>query len=418
MIVGSDRRHGDKKLGLKPRSDTIILVRIDPGKGVALLSLPRDLKVEIPGHGTDKINVAYTLGGPKLTIKTVKQLTGPRDQPLRRRQLPRLRGGRQRARLRIRRHRPPLLQQQRGAGLRRELRGDQREARLPEDVRRARARVRALPPHRQRHRARRAPAGLPAPGARTGDARASCSATTDKLIDIFADNTALGHRLHRRAAPPAAADARRARQADQAGQVPRPAGRVVRDRQSRPRSRRRCASSCTCGPQRARSNRSRKRSKAARKGKARHRRNLIDVTMASRAQGQLAQGPRRLPRLLPAQAGAGLLVRRGRAAHLHDRRPPTTSATAPTRWSSSPASSASTTACRARPGATRRSSSTRPRRARSAGREYLLFYNGDRLRLVGWKTRARLLLGLEHAAPDVSAKEMLGVARSLASALR
>ena len=76
MIAGSDRRHGDKKLGLKPRSDTIILARIDPGKGVALLSLPRDLKVEIPGHGTDKLNVAYTLGGPKLAIKTVKNATG------------------------------------------------------------------------------------------------------------------------------------------------------------------------------------------------------------------------------------------------------------------------------------------------------------------------------------------------------
>ena len=76
MIAGSDRRHGDTKLGLKSRSDTMILVRIDPGKGVALMSLPRDLKVEIPGHGTDKLNVAYTLGGPKLSIKTVKQLTG------------------------------------------------------------------------------------------------------------------------------------------------------------------------------------------------------------------------------------------------------------------------------------------------------------------------------------------------------
>ena len=76
MIAGSDRRHGDKKLGLKPRSDTIILARIQPGKGVALLSLPRDLKVEIPGYGTDKLNVAYTLGGPKLSIKTVKSLTG------------------------------------------------------------------------------------------------------------------------------------------------------------------------------------------------------------------------------------------------------------------------------------------------------------------------------------------------------
>jgi polyisoprenyl-teichoic acid--peptidoglycan teichoic acid transferase len=76
MIAGSDIRHGDKKLGLKARSDTIILVRIDPGKGVALMSLPRDLKVEIPGHGADKLNVAYTLGGPKLSIKTVKHLTG------------------------------------------------------------------------------------------------------------------------------------------------------------------------------------------------------------------------------------------------------------------------------------------------------------------------------------------------------
>jgi LCP family protein required for cell wall assembly len=76
MLVGSDRRHGDKKLGLKPRSDTIILIRVDPDKGVALLSLPRDLKVSIPGRGMDKINTAYTRGGPKLTIKTVKQLTG------------------------------------------------------------------------------------------------------------------------------------------------------------------------------------------------------------------------------------------------------------------------------------------------------------------------------------------------------
>jgi polyisoprenyl-teichoic acid--peptidoglycan teichoic acid transferase len=75
MLAGSDRRHGDKKKGLKPRSDTIILMRVDPNKGIALLSLPRDLKVSIPGHGSDKINAAYTLGGPKLAIKTVKQLT-------------------------------------------------------------------------------------------------------------------------------------------------------------------------------------------------------------------------------------------------------------------------------------------------------------------------------------------------------
>ena len=41
-----------------------MLVRLDPEEATALLSLPRDLKVEIPGHGTDKINAAYDLGGP------------------------------------------------------------------------------------------------------------------------------------------------------------------------------------------------------------------------------------------------------------------------------------------------------------------------------------------------------------------
>ena len=76
LVVGSDRRYGDKKKRIKSRSDTIMLVRIDPGRGVALLSIPRDLKVQIPGYGTDKINVAYALGGPKLTIKVVRQLTG------------------------------------------------------------------------------------------------------------------------------------------------------------------------------------------------------------------------------------------------------------------------------------------------------------------------------------------------------
>src|SRR5205823_5025193 len=43
---------------------------------IALLSLPRDLKVDIPGYGTDKINAAYSLGGPKLTLQTVKAVTG------------------------------------------------------------------------------------------------------------------------------------------------------------------------------------------------------------------------------------------------------------------------------------------------------------------------------------------------------
>jgi polyisoprenyl-teichoic acid--peptidoglycan teichoic acid transferase len=82
MILGSDQRFGDKKLGLKPRSDTIILVRLDPDKeATAVMSVPRDLKVKIPGHGTDKINAAYELGGPRLTVKTVKSLFAKPGQP-------------------------------------------------------------------------------------------------------------------------------------------------------------------------------------------------------------------------------------------------------------------------------------------------------------------------------------------------
>jgi LCP family protein required for cell wall assembly len=74
LILGSDERldlPGDK------RSDTTILLRVDPDQNkIALLSIPRDLKVSIPGHGVDKFNAAYSLGQAKLTLRVVKQLTG------------------------------------------------------------------------------------------------------------------------------------------------------------------------------------------------------------------------------------------------------------------------------------------------------------------------------------------------------
>jgi polyisoprenyl-teichoic acid--peptidoglycan teichoic acid transferase len=78
LILGSDRRPKNNVEGAGgSRSDTIMLVRLDPDKkATAIMSLPRDLKVEIPGHGTDKINAAYELGGPALTTKTVKRITG------------------------------------------------------------------------------------------------------------------------------------------------------------------------------------------------------------------------------------------------------------------------------------------------------------------------------------------------------
>jgi len=81
MLLGSDRRpRGNTEgAGTDARSDTIILVRLDPSKeATALMSLPRDLKVNIPGHGLDKINAAYDIGGPRLTLRTVKELTGLR----------------------------------------------------------------------------------------------------------------------------------------------------------------------------------------------------------------------------------------------------------------------------------------------------------------------------------------------------
>jgi LCP family protein required for cell wall assembly len=59
------------------RTDSITLVRVDSSKHrIAYLSIPRDLRVEIPAHGTSKINAAMQLGGSALAVKTVRVLTG------------------------------------------------------------------------------------------------------------------------------------------------------------------------------------------------------------------------------------------------------------------------------------------------------------------------------------------------------
>lgn len=75
LILGSDKRADETE---DPgRSDTTMLLRLDPDRNaIAVMSIPRDLKVEIPGYGTGKFNEAYSYGGPKLTLQTVKQLTG------------------------------------------------------------------------------------------------------------------------------------------------------------------------------------------------------------------------------------------------------------------------------------------------------------------------------------------------------
>ena len=83
MILGSDRRYGDKEAKLKPRSDTIILVRLDPDKEViAMTSIPRDLLVDIPGVGNQvKINGAYENFGERGAVRAVKKLLSIDGKP-------------------------------------------------------------------------------------------------------------------------------------------------------------------------------------------------------------------------------------------------------------------------------------------------------------------------------------------------
>ena len=78
LILGADvgkNFHGREATG--GRADSIMLLRTDPDDHrLSYLSIPRDLRVEIPGHGADKINAAYAFGGPALAIDTVEALTG------------------------------------------------------------------------------------------------------------------------------------------------------------------------------------------------------------------------------------------------------------------------------------------------------------------------------------------------------
>ena len=75
LVLGSDRRASEP--GTRGLSDTTMLLRLDPNNNaIALLNIPRDLKTYIPGVGTTKFNAAYAYGGPKLTLRVVKNLTG------------------------------------------------------------------------------------------------------------------------------------------------------------------------------------------------------------------------------------------------------------------------------------------------------------------------------------------------------
>jgi LCP family protein required for cell wall assembly len=411
MIAGSDRRHGDKKLGLKPRSDTIILARIDPGKGVALLSLPRDLKVEIPGHGTDKLNVAYTLGGPKLSIKTVKNLTGLAINhyvdvsfhgfaegvnalgcvyvDIDRRYFNNNAGLGFGANYAVINVKPGYQKMcgQRALEYVRYRHTDNdivRGARQQDFLRQVRSQVTAR----------------------------DLFDNVDKLIDVFADNT---------------------RSDIQSAGALRRLLRVMLGVESKPIKQvkfhgRLGESYVTASPAQIKAatrqflylrpakgplSRNRKRSKTARKGQTGgSKANLVDFTATSRQQGQLAKArvgfPVYYPRkLVKGSSYAEDAPRTYTITALNDRRYRAYKMVLftgyigeyyglqGTSWRDPP--------ILAHPSETRK----------VRGRDYLLFYNGDRLRLVGWKTARGSYWISNTLLQTLSAKEMLGVARSL-----
>jgi polyisoprenyl-teichoic acid--peptidoglycan teichoic acid transferase len=78
LLLGTDHaENGQPGRSSDQHSDSLMLLHTDPkSHRLVFLSLPRDLRVEIPGYGSSKINAAMQIGGPKLAIQTVEQFTG------------------------------------------------------------------------------------------------------------------------------------------------------------------------------------------------------------------------------------------------------------------------------------------------------------------------------------------------------
>ncbi|MCL6611471.1 MAG: LCP family protein [Peptococcaceae bacterium] len=75
LVLGTDTRKGETLA----RADTIMLCSVDTDKNImSVLSIPRDTRVKIPGHGWEKINSATVYGGPSLAMKLVSDLLGIR----------------------------------------------------------------------------------------------------------------------------------------------------------------------------------------------------------------------------------------------------------------------------------------------------------------------------------------------------
>ena len=75
LLLGTDHSLASSRSGDR-HSDSITLLRTDPDHGrLYYLSIPRDLRVEIPGYGANKINTAFQVGGPRLAARTVSSYT-------------------------------------------------------------------------------------------------------------------------------------------------------------------------------------------------------------------------------------------------------------------------------------------------------------------------------------------------------
>jgi LCP family protein required for cell wall assembly len=78
LIIGVDVTLDERRRVLNvSRADTLALVTFDPERRrIAVVSIPRDTRAQIPGHGETKINASHAYGGPALTVRTVEQLLG------------------------------------------------------------------------------------------------------------------------------------------------------------------------------------------------------------------------------------------------------------------------------------------------------------------------------------------------------
>lgn len=80
LLLGSDKRSEEDAVAegvTGQRSDVMMLVHIpEDHESVYITSFPRDLYVDIPGHGKDRINAALAFGGPSLAVTTVEDYTG------------------------------------------------------------------------------------------------------------------------------------------------------------------------------------------------------------------------------------------------------------------------------------------------------------------------------------------------------